>query len=47
MMKGQNWTPIYLAVIVAIAAILLLAIIKPMFQNAAEFSVNQIGMLLL
>jgi len=45
-MKGQNWTPIYLAVIVAIAAILLLAIIKPMFQNAAASSIRQLGFLL-
>ncbi len=38
MNKGMEWTPIYLLVILAIAAILLFAIIKPMFQNAADFA---------
>ncbi|MEM0372789.1 MAG: hypothetical protein QXO69_03070 [archaeon] len=36
-MKGQNWTPIYIAVIVAIAVILLFAVIKPMFQSAGQY----------
>ena len=46
MQRGQNWTPIYLAVIIAIAAILLFAIIKPMFQDAAVYAESQLGMLL-
>lgn len=47
MQKGQNWTPIYLAVIAAIAGILLFAIIKPMFQSANDYSISQLGMLLM
>jgi len=47
MNKGQNWTPMYLAIIVAIAAILLFAIIKPMFQSAAGYSASQLGALLI
>ncbi len=38
MNKGMEWTPIYLLVIMVIAAILLFAIVKPMFQNAANFA---------
>jgi len=34
-MRGQNWTPIYMLIIIAIAAILIFTIIKPMFQQAA------------
>jgi len=34
----MEWTSIYLLIIVAIAAIILFAIAKPMFQNAAEFA---------
>lgn len=34
----MEWTPIYLLIIVAIAAIILFAIAKPMFQNAAQFA---------
>lgn len=30
-----NWTPIYLLILAAIAAILLISVIKPMFQSAA------------
>jgi hypothetical protein len=37
-MKGFEWTPIYLVVILAIAAILMFAIIKPMFQQAAQYA---------
>lgn len=36
--KGQNWTPIYLLVIIVIAIVLILAVIKPMFQSAAEYA---------
>lgn len=38
MNRGMEWTPIYLLVILAIAAILLFAIIKPMFQSAAQYA---------
>ena len=38
MNRGMEWTPIYMLVIFVIAAILLFAIAKPMFQNAAEFA---------
>jgi hypothetical protein len=29
-----NWTPIYLLILAAIAAILLISVIKPLFQSA-------------
>jgi Tfp pilus assembly protein FimT len=38
MKRGMEWTPIYLLVIIAIAAILLFAIAKPMFQQAAQYA---------
>ncbi len=38
--KGFEWTPIYLVIILAIAAILLFAIIKPMFQQAAQYATS-------
>ena len=37
MQKGVSWTPIYMLVILTIAAILIFAIIKPMFQSAADY----------
>jgi len=34
--KGDvNWTPIYLLILAAIALILIVSVIKPMFQAAA------------
>ena len=44
-MKGQNWTPIYMAVIVVIAVILLFAIIKPMFQSAGQYVTSTLPLL--
>jgi len=38
MKRGMEWTPIYLLVIIAIAAILIFAIAKPMFQQAAQYA---------
>jgi Tfp pilus assembly protein FimT len=38
MKRGMEWTPIYMLVILAIAAILLFAIAKPMFQQASEYA---------
>lgn len=38
MKRGMEWTPIYLLIILAIAAVLVLAIIKPMFQSAAQYA---------
>lgn len=46
MKKGMEWTPIYLVIIIAIAAILIFTIIKPMFQQAAEYAQTQIPFLL-
>ena len=31
-----NWTPIYLLILAAIAVILLISVIKPMFQSAVS-----------
>ena len=39
-MRAQNWTPIYLLVIIIIAIVLILAVIKPMFQSAAEYAAS-------
>ena len=38
MNKGMEWTPIYMIVVFVIAAILLFAIAKPMFQSAAQYA---------
>lgn len=43
---SMSWTPIYLAIVVAIAAILAFAIIKPMFQQAAGTAQSQLPSLL-
>lgn len=46
--KGDvSWTPIYLVIVVVIAVILLLAIIKPMFQTGAEYAESQLPSLIL
>ncbi len=37
MRRGQNWTPIYLVIIIAIAVILLFTIVKPMFTQAGQY----------
>lgn len=35
--KGDvNWTPIYLIILAAIALILLVSVVKPMFQSALQ-----------
>ena len=47
MSKGFEWTPIYLVVIIAIAAILIFAIVKPMFQQAAQYAQASTGGVLL
>lgn len=46
MQRGMEWTPIYLVIILAIAAILILTIIKPMFQEAAEYAQANVPFLL-
>jgi len=46
MRKAQSWTPIYIAIILAIAAILLFAIVKPMFQQAAQYAETTVPLLL-
>lgn len=42
-----SWTPIYLMVIVAIAAILLFAVIKPMFASGAQYAEHQLPSIIL
>ena len=34
----MTWTPIYLAIVIVIAAILIFTIIKPMFQSAGQYA---------
>ncbi|MEM4255339.1 MAG: hypothetical protein QXR53_03350 [Candidatus Norongarragalinales archaeon] len=33
--KGQNWTPIYMIIVIAIAVILLVTFVKPLFNQAS------------
>jgi len=45
-MKAQmSWTPIYLVIIIAIAVILISAVIKPMFQSAADYSLTSLALI--
>ncbi len=45
MKRAVSWTPIYLAIVLVIAAILIYTIAKPMFQSAATYA-QQLGFLL-
>lgn len=40
MKRGSDWSPIYMLLVVAIVAILIITLIKPVFQNAAEASTS-------
>jgi hypothetical protein len=42
----MEWTPIYLMIILVIAAVLILAIVKPMFQGAAQYAETAVSFLL-
>ncbi len=42
-----SWTPMYLVIVAVIAIILLLAVIKPMFQTGAEYAELQLPSLIL
>lgn len=33
--KAQNWTPIYMIIVIAIAVILLVTFVKPLFNQAS------------
>ncbi len=35
-MKRGDWTPIYMLIVVIIAAIILISVVKPMFSDAAR-----------
>ena len=35
MKKGSEWTPIYMLIVIIIAAVLLVTLVKPMLQYAA------------
>ncbi len=41
--KGQGWTPIYLLIVMIIAAVLIITLIKPMFRQAAMSAEENIG----
>lgn len=41
-----SWTPIYLAIVIAIAVILLFAVIKPMFSSGAQYAEQQLPSLI-
>jgi type II secretory pathway component PulF len=36
MKKAQSWTPIYLLIVAAIAIILIITFVKPLFQQASS-----------
>ena len=36
MLKSQNWTPIYMLIVIIIAVILLVTFVKPLFNQAGE-----------
>lgn len=42
-MKRGDWTPIYMLIVVIIAAIVILAIVKPLFRGAAETAGQNLG----
>ena len=42
-MKRGDWTPIYMLLVVIIAAVLFVALIKPTFQSAATTASQNLG----
>ncbi len=41
--KGDEWTPVYMLVVIVIALILILTLIKPMMKKAAETASENAG----
>jgi competence protein ComGC len=41
--KGQGWTPIYLLIVLIIAAVLIITLIKPLFRQAAISAEENVG----
>lgn len=41
--KGQGWTPIYLLIVLVIAAVLIITLVKPMFRQASLSAEENIG----
>ncbi len=41
--KGQNWTPIYMLIVIIIAVILLVTFVKPLFNQASETASQTTG----
>jgi len=43
MKRGSDWSPIYMLIVVVIAAILIITLIKPIFQQSAVTASQNIG----
>ena len=41
--RGQGWTPIYLLIVMIIAAVLIVTLVKPMFRQASMSAEENIG----
>ena len=42
-MKRGDWTPIYMLIVVIIAAILIITLVKPLFRGAADAASQNLG----
>ncbi len=42
MKRGSDWSPIYMLLVVVIAAILIITLIKPVFQNASSSAASNL-----
>ncbi|MBI5636270.1 hypothetical protein HY993_04880 [Candidatus Micrarchaeota archaeon] len=38
MRRGSDWTPVYMIIVIVIAAILFISLVKPLFANAQSSS---------
>ncbi len=41
--KGQGWTPIYLLIVMIIAAVLIITLVKPLFRQSAISAEENLG----
>lgn len=41
--RGQGWTPIYLLIVLIIAAVLIITLVKPLFRQASLSAEENIG----
>lgn len=43
MKRGSDWSPLYMLIVVIIAAILIITLIKPIFQQSAVTASQNLG----